>query len=299
MSVTAALDAVPETMLWTLYHRAAEARRPDRVLSDPVGVELVDRIGFDFEARFGAANSLIAQAQALRARRFDDDLRSFLAANPSGTVVALGEGLETQFWRVDNGLARWLSVDLEGPIAARRELLELSPRQRLITASVLDGRWMDEVDANDGLLITAQGVLMYLQPAEAREVICACARRFPGSYMVLDVIPTWFSKRTMIGLRTSAGYQTPPMPWGVDGIERARVESLPGVAALYELRFPRGRGPFFGLLAPLLGRRLPRPLSYLIPWSILRISFARSAPTQAAAVEKARAGRSITSASSS
>ena len=274
MALTSALDAIPETMLWTLYYRAAEARRPDHVLSDQVALELVDRIGVDFEARFGPANALMAQAQALRARLFDDEVRRFLSDNPSGTVVALGEGLETQFWRVDNGFVQWISVDLEEPIEARRELLDSSPRQSLVTGSVLDERWMDEVDFSQGLLITAQGLLMYLQPTEASEVISACARRFTGAYMVFDVIPTWFSERTMTGLRNTAGYQTPPMPWGVDDAERARLANLPGVAALYELRFPRGRGPFFGLLAPMLGGRLPRPLSYLIPWSILRLSFA-------------------------
>jgi hypothetical protein len=29
-------------------------------------------------------------------------VRRFVAQHPAGTVVALGEGLETQFWRVDN-----------------------------------------------------------------------------------------------------------------------------------------------------------------------------------------------------
>jgi O-methyltransferase involved in polyketide biosynthesis len=95
MPVSSTLDAVPETMLWTLYYRAAEARRPDHVLSDEIAVELVDRIGFDFEARFGSANLLMAQA--LRARRFDEEVRRFASDNPRGTVVALGEGLETQF----------------------------------------------------------------------------------------------------------------------------------------------------------------------------------------------------------
>ena len=36
------LEGVPETLLWTLYHRALEARRPDPVLHDPAAVELVD-----------------------------------------------------------------------------------------------------------------------------------------------------------------------------------------------------------------------------------------------------------------
>lgn len=36
-------------------------------------------------------------------RAFDDAVRDFLAAHPDGTVVTLAEGLETQYWRVDNG----------------------------------------------------------------------------------------------------------------------------------------------------------------------------------------------------
>jgi O-methyltransferase involved in polyketide biosynthesis len=37
------LDPVPETLLWTLWHRAAEARRPDAVLGEPLAVELEAR----------------------------------------------------------------------------------------------------------------------------------------------------------------------------------------------------------------------------------------------------------------
>lgn len=95
---------MPETLLWNLYHRAVEARRPGAVLHDPRAVELVDAIDYPFEARFGAGAR--AQWQALRARCFDDAVRRFLRDHPDGSVVALGEGLETQFWRVDDGRVR-------------------------------------------------------------------------------------------------------------------------------------------------------------------------------------------------
>ena len=98
------LRGIPETTLWTLYMRAVEARRPDAVLDDPKAVELLEAVDFPFEARFGAPR--MAQWQALRARTFDDEVRRFLGRHPDGTVVALGEGLETQFWRVDNGRVR-------------------------------------------------------------------------------------------------------------------------------------------------------------------------------------------------
>src|SRR5512139_1092620 len=107
------LTGVPETLLWNLYFRAAEARRPDTVLSDPKAVELVDeRIDYPFAERMGPAGAVQAQTQALRVRTFDRAVRDFLSRHPDGTVVALGEGLETQFWRVDNGRVRWLTVEL-------------------------------------------------------------------------------------------------------------------------------------------------------------------------------------------
>jgi O-methyltransferase involved in polyketide biosynthesis len=49
--VAVELDRVPETLLWTLYHRVTEARRPDAVLRDPPAVDLVERIEFPFEER--------------------------------------------------------------------------------------------------------------------------------------------------------------------------------------------------------------------------------------------------------
>ena len=63
------LEGVPETLLWTLYHRALEARRADAVLDDPKAVELVDAIDYPFEEHFGAGAGGQAQWQALRVRR--------------------------------------------------------------------------------------------------------------------------------------------------------------------------------------------------------------------------------------
>lgn len=177
--VAADLAAVPETALWTLYHRAVEAARPDTVLPDPKAVELVARIDYPFAERFGGGGGLQAQLQALRVACFDREVADFLTRHPRGTVVCLGEGLETQFWRVDNGRADWLSVDLPELISLRERLLPAGPRQRLLACSVTDPSWADEVDPAQGVLITAQGLLMYLRPGEVRDLIMRLRRAFP------------------------------------------------------------------------------------------------------------------------
>jgi O-methyltransferase involved in polyketide biosynthesis len=247
------LGGVPETLLWTLYHRAVEARRDDAVLDDPLAVDLVDRLDYPFAQRFGTGGGL-GQWQALRVRCFDDEVRRFLGRHPEGQVVALGEGLETQFWRVDNDRVRWLSVDLPEVVELRDGLLPASPRRRTIACSALDERWIEEVDGSRGLLVTAQGLLMYLEPAAVHHFLAVCARRLSGGAIVFDAVPEWMRARSQRGSLKTDGYQAPPWHWGMDAAEERRVAALPGVADLRALRLPRGRGALHGYALPLAAR---------------------------------------------
>jgi len=246
------LEGVSETTLWTLHHRASEAARPDRVLHDPMAVELVDAIDFPFEARFGSSSTW-SQWQALRARTFDREVRRFLHDHPDGTVIALGEGLETQLWRVNNNHVHWVSVDLPPVIQLRQQLLPASPRLELVASSVVDGAWLDEIDRTRGTLVTAQGLLMYLEPEQVHELIAACAARIADGGLLFDAVPRWLSERTQREpLGKPDGYRPPPWTWGIDAAEVAQIRATPGIANLRPLRLPRGRGPLFGVAVPLL-----------------------------------------------
>ncbi len=248
------LDPVSETLLWTLYHRAVEARRPDSVLDDPLAVELVEQIDFPFVERFGDSAGL-SQWQALRARRFDEVVRRFLSDRPDATVVALGEGLETQLWRVDDGRACWVTVDLPEVVALRRRLLPDHPRNSTVACSAVDPAWMDEVAEASATLVTAQGLLMYLHPEDVHQLVARCAGRFPDGALVFDAVPRWMAERSRRGkLRSGTGWQPPPWLWGLDRDEERRLRRLPGVAALEQLRLPRGRGAAHGWLLPAATR---------------------------------------------
>ncbi|MEO1338195.1 MAG: hypothetical protein AAFV29_21300, partial [Myxococcota bacterium] len=51
--ITATLDGIPETTLWTLHNRAREALRIDRILDDPVAAQIYGRIDYTFDRNFG------------------------------------------------------------------------------------------------------------------------------------------------------------------------------------------------------------------------------------------------------
>jgi O-methyltransferase involved in polyketide biosynthesis len=238
--VTPALADVSETMLWALHNRATEAKRRDGVLVDPESARIHDMIDYTFTRHFGEpAGSLAARAAAI-----DRTLRFWLERHPDGIVVSLGEGLETQRQRVDNGRMRWLTVDLPDAIRLRERFLTPTDRFRHFAGSALEPGWMDAVDARSGIFVIAQGLLMYLEPEQVRHLFTSIADRFPGAEVVFDAVPRWFSHLTLLGLHQTPHYRLPAMPWGIDRdeLEPALRRWHPGVTnvALLDYKIPRG-----------------------------------------------------------
>ncbi|WP_163690813.1 class I SAM-dependent methyltransferase [Mycolicibacterium gadium] len=245
------LTGVSETALLTLNGRAFQARHPDAIIDDPMAIRLVDAIDFDFD-KFGRRKG---QEMALRSLAFDRAATRYLFRHPNATVVALAEGLQTSFWRLTAALPdygfRWITVDLQPIIDLRRRLLPASERITALAQSALDYTWMDTVDSSDGVFITAEGLLMYLQPAEAMSLITECARRFPGGQMIFDLPPVMVKRLAPKGMRSSRRYRVPPMPFSLSPDQLADLaDTVPGIRAVHDLPMPKGRGFVFEKLFP-------------------------------------------------
>jgi O-methyltransferase involved in polyketide biosynthesis len=244
------LTGVSETALMTLYGRAHQASQPDPIIDDPMAIKLVESIDFDFD-KFGRRG----QEMALRSLAVDKCTISYLTKHPEASVVALAEGLQTSFWRLDNALPggkfRWVSLDLAPVIEMRERLLPYSARVTYLAQSALDYTWMDKIDSTNGVFITAEGLLMYLQPQQAMGLIAACAKRFPGGQMFFDLPPTIVKRLAPKGLRSSRSYKVPPMPFSLSVHQLADlVHTMPGVRAVHDVPMPKGRGVFFGTVFP-------------------------------------------------
>jgi O-methyltransferase involved in polyketide biosynthesis len=251
---SAALTGVSETALMTLNGRAHQAGMPGAIIDDPKAIELRDAFtktyGVDY-SKFG----LRGQEMALRSLAADGCTIEYLRRHPKATIVALAEGFQTSFWRLDkavpNAQFRWMSVDLPPVIELREKLLPASERITNLGQSALDYSWMDKVDTTDGVFITAEGLLMYLQPNEAMDLIRQCAKRFPGGQMFFDLPPTILKKVAPKGIRASKTYRVPPMPFSLSINQlRALVGTVPGLKAVRDVEMPAGRGFLFKTAFP-------------------------------------------------
>ncbi len=71
-------------------------------------------------------------ASASRSANVDRYIADFIKQNPQGVIVQLGCGLETTYYRDDNGYTKWYGVDLPDVIEYRRNLLPETERENIL-----------------------------------------------------------------------------------------------------------------------------------------------------------------------
>jgi O-methyltransferase involved in polyketide biosynthesis len=94
-------DKIAETMLAALHVRASEAALPNPLLRDESAQRVVEQIDYDFSRL--KLNKVDQVSTILGVRPVDRYTQDFLTRHPSSVVVQIGCGLDTRFWRVNNG----------------------------------------------------------------------------------------------------------------------------------------------------------------------------------------------------
>jgi methyltransferase (TIGR00027 family) len=213
------LSGVAETMLIPLYIRAIESQRSDALIKDDKAVALVEQMDI---ALSRIKNIKMDEndkvALVLRNREFDRYVHNFLTQHLKAVVVHIGCGLDTRFDRVDNGHVEWYDLDLPEVIQIRKKLIGGErERYHLLACSVFNNSWFDTVSFNrhQHYLFLAEGVLMYFEEAQVRQLVLMLGKHFPGAELVFDAFSPFLVRmnnlRFMISGKTiDARYQ-----WGL------------------------------------------------------------------------------------
>ena len=190
------ISEVSSTMLITLYARARESLSDDPIIQDPKAVEMIEIIKKEIA---GSANPIhrkilkdrynakLAVTMALRCRRFDRYVLDFLSYHPEGTVLNLGCGLDTRFYRTDNGKVTWYDIDFPEVIELRKQFMEENPRHFFVGNSILDPGFLSVVKKGGPYLILAEGVFMYLTEADVRELFSTIHKELGTAEIVCEV----------------------------------------------------------------------------------------------------------------
>ena len=245
------LSGVAETLLIPLWARAEETKRTDGLIRDDFAVRLVEQIDYDF-AKFARAKHSQAGV-AVRSCILDHETKAFIEKHPEAVCINLACGLDTRFYRIDNGQIDWYNLDLPDVIELRRRLLEDGERHRTIPASALDFAWPDHLeDVSRDVLVIIEGLSMYLEQEEVRTLLDIIAARLPGATVLIEVMSRLFQR---YGRERSVEDAGARYTYGCSSAAEFRRTVAPGYTLLHDVPFTRTIARYHPLLAPLT--RLP------------------------------------------
>lgn len=201
--------SIQETMLGPLWARATYSKLYPEILNDEKAIEIIEKVDYNFsEAKefLTGKNEFRSFGLLVRAKKFENALLKYMENYPYTTVVNLGAGLDTTFFRVDNGKIKWYDLDLSNSIEFRNQLIPEGPRNKCISKSVIDFSWFDDIEwsRENGIFFIAGGFVYYFKQEDLKELFNSIMLKFPGAEIIFDAISK-FALRKFNQLAKKAG----------------------------------------------------------------------------------------------
>lgn len=158
-------DIVEDTLFVPMLGRIYANEKFPNILSDPKAMELKNKLPGNLKGE-NTQTQYTLMAGAVRSANMDRYIKDFMKRNLDGVIVQLGCGLETTFYRNDNGQTMWYEIDLPDVIDYRRTLLGEPERDKYIKADAFSEEWIRQIRSEfptAPILVTASGLFYYFE----------------------------------------------------------------------------------------------------------------------------------------
>lgn len=164
------LKGVERTLFLPLWGRWSESIKGNGLICDNKSIELVNRMGYDFQTIENSQHPLTRLAWITRAWNTDHELNRH-APNIPFTAICLGCGLDTAFYRNNIPLMNWVDVDLPNVIELRRHLMGATKGVTLHAGSILEKNTFETIQTEGRIIVLALGLLCYFNEIEVKKIM--------------------------------------------------------------------------------------------------------------------------------
>lgn len=163
-------------------------------LCDPKAEEIISKIDYDFNSL--KQSKWLCMFMSVRAMIIDDLCNKYILEHPNVTIIHLGCGLDSRCLRVNQNYIIWYDIDYENVIDIRKQFYNMDSKYKMIGSSVIDFKWLEQIDNSENVLIVMEGLTMYLSEEEMKELITQINEKFDNVHLLFDA----YSK---MGVRSS------------------------------------------------------------------------------------------------
>lgn len=206
-------NAIFESLFAPLYFKASETRRAEPIIRDDKAVDILESLDYDFS--YFEKNTSGRFLISVRTKILDEQINEFINGTDYPVIINLGSGLDTRLSRVNAAKVKyWYDLDLPEVINFRKNYFPDTDNHISIGKSALDYSWIQDihVDPSCDYLFIAEGLLMYFQETEVKELFTQISEYFPSSTMLCEI---FHSKLINYNVKNEANNKDISFKWGI------------------------------------------------------------------------------------
>lgn len=180
------LSPIEKTMFLPLWGRVKETQKPNGIIKDFKSVEIAQKLNLDFSTFEQEQNPVSQLAWVARAYNVDAELHEILKENADTTVINIGCGMDTSYFRLSKPEVKWFDIDLPAVIQTKRKIISEEKNYKLIPGSVLGKDVFRNIPDSGRIVIIAVGLLYYFTEDEVKTILSNIAEHFHDVTLVAE-----------------------------------------------------------------------------------------------------------------
>lgn len=153
-------------------------------LHDSKAEEIISKIDYDFNSL--KQSKWLSMYMSVRALIIDELCNKYILEYPNATIIHLGCGLDSRCLRVNQNYKNWYDIDYEEVISIRKKFYNEDSSYKMIGSSVIDFKWLEQIEDNDNIMVVAEGLTMYLSEEEIKNLISKIGERYGDAHLLFD-----------------------------------------------------------------------------------------------------------------
>lgn len=174
------LNNESKTLFIPLFGKAIMSKN-NLFLKDSKAEEIISKIDYNFKQ-----SKWLSMYMSLRALIIDDLCNDYISRYSDIIIIHLGCGLDSRYLRVNQNYKFWYDIDYKEVIDIRKNYYKDSDNYKMISTSILENEWIDEIKNAENILIVAEGLTMYLSESEIKDLIYRINQKLDNVYFIFD-----------------------------------------------------------------------------------------------------------------
>lgn len=178
------MNAVNKTLYIPLYGKSYVSKK-NLILHDVKAEEIWGKEHFELKRK--SRSRWLAYFMAMRARIFDEWVKSNICGSDDLMILHIGCGMDSRCLRIKEKVDLWYDIDFPDVIAERKRYYEENSHYRMLEGDASKPKWIKDLPDAKNVLVLLEGISMYLTLSEVQELLFEITQKYENVGILMDV----------------------------------------------------------------------------------------------------------------